>query len=150
MCLVNQFQRNLRKDYFVFSFLFVCVKIIYSCSASSASFITFLLPLLWEGTNKSSFLWTGDLLCTFYYFIRFLHSGHGDILCTCSFLFMKVTLFCFPLLTSQDLFASCLFIIYSFGKPVLHIFGPLLLHRHNYFLTLCLAGYSEIWQEENK
>lgn len=77
-------------------FLSICIckyKIFLLCLIN---FFHCIPPSLDMGGNKwSSFLLIGDHLSKFIYFIRFLHSGHGDILCTCSFLFTKVLCFVF-------------------------------------------------------
>lgn len=136
-------QRNLIKDYIVFSFLFVCVKTRYSCCALPS-------PAL-EGNKSSSCLLTGNHLCIFYLLhkISALWMGRYSLYLLISFFESYFVLVSFSDL-SRFIFATWLFIIYSFGKAELHICGLLLLHRHNCFLTLCLADFSEIWQEKNK
>lgn len=136
--MVNYSSRNLIKDYITFSFLLVCVNTSNSCSASSASFIVFLLLLHWEETNETFFYCGIQItLVLSVYFLRFLHSGHGNILCI---FFISFSASYFLLFSFSDLprlsFVRCVSAIYSLGKPEVQIFGLLLLHRHNCFPTL--------------
>lgn len=92
------------------------------------------------GNKRSSFLLNGDHLCIVYLLWTWKYSLYFLI----SFYESYFVLFSFSDLP-RFIFASWLFVTYSFGKPELHIFGFLLLHRHSCFLTLCLAYFSEIW-----
>lgn len=137
--MVNYSSRNLIKDCITFYFLLLFVNTRNISYTSSTSFLVFLLRLFWEGTNENSFNWGIQIILTLsIYFLRFLHSGHGNSLCIWSFLFVQVTLFCSLFLTSQDFFffARCVSAIYFFGKLELQSFGLLLLRRGNCFPTL--------------